>query len=113
MQGIKLRRERSIDVEPVFGQIKWNRGFRRFLLRGLDKVTCEFGLVAIAHNLKKWWARLQQGLIVPIRPDLGPANPQKEEKMAENDLFWPFCTLTCYEAPQTRNWSTPALAWLK
>lgn len=113
LQGIKLRRERSIDVEPVFGQIKWNRGFRRFLLRGLDKVTCEFGLVAIAHNLKKWWARLQQGLIVPIRPDLGPANPQKEEKMAENDLFWPFCTLTCYEAPQTRNWSTPALAWLK
>jgi len=42
-------------VESVFGQIK-NRGFRRFGLRGLKKVNIEFGLVAIAHNMLKWWA---------------------------------------------------------
>ena len=42
----------------MFGQIKANRQFRRFLLRGLDKVTIEFGLVAIAHNLMKRWQRI-------------------------------------------------------
>ena len=42
--------------EPVFGQIKQARGFRQFLLRGLDKVRDEWSLVCIAHNLTKLWA---------------------------------------------------------
>jgi transposase len=42
--------------EPVFGQIKQARGFRQFLLRGLDKVKDEWGLVCVAHNLTKLWA---------------------------------------------------------
>lgn len=42
--------------EPVFGQIKQARGFRQFLLRGLEKVKNEWGLVCIAHNIKKLWA---------------------------------------------------------
>ncbi|WP_438824470.1 transposase [Bacillus sp. JJ864] len=41
------------QVESVFGHIKGNRSFRRFSLRGLAKVTIEFGLVAIAHNFLK------------------------------------------------------------
>lgn len=53
-EGKILRSRRGIEVEAVFGQIKENRQFRRFLLRGLDKVTIEYGLVAIAHNLMKW-----------------------------------------------------------
>lgn len=52
-KGIAHRKKRPIDVEPVFGIIKQNRSFRRFLLRGLDKVSIEFGLVALAHNLMK------------------------------------------------------------
>ena len=52
-KGEKLIKQRPVDVESVFGHIKWNRNFRRFNLRGLDKVKVEFGLVAIAHNLKK------------------------------------------------------------
>ena len=48
-----------VEVESVFGQIKHNGYFRRFLLRGLQKVTTEFHLIAIAHNLKKWWATTQ------------------------------------------------------
>jgi len=52
-QGIAYRKQRSIEPESVFGQIKQNKGFRRFLLRGIDKVEIEFGLVAIAHNLQK------------------------------------------------------------
>jgi transposase len=42
--------------EPVFGQIKQARGFRQFLLRGLDKVQDEWGLVCIAHNITKLYA---------------------------------------------------------
>jgi transposase len=52
-EGVKHRKQRAKDVEPVFGNIKQNKGFRRFILRGKRKVTVEFGFIAIAHNLKK------------------------------------------------------------
>lgn len=52
-KGIAHRKQRPVDVEPVFGMIKQNRGFRRFLLKGIDGANLEFGLIAIAHNLKK------------------------------------------------------------
>ena len=42
-----------LSVEPVFGQIKAARGFRQFLLRGVDKVNDEWSLVCTAHNLLK------------------------------------------------------------
>jgi transposase len=42
-------------VEPVFGQIKGARGFRRFLLRGLEKIRGEWRLVCLTHNLLKLW----------------------------------------------------------
>jgi len=51
--GQRLRSARSIEVEPVFGIIKHNMGFRRFHLRSLEKVKTEWGLVSIAHNMKK------------------------------------------------------------
>ncbi|MBU1637831.1 IS1182 family transposase [bacterium] len=54
--GKEYRSRRLIEAEAVFGQIKHNANFRRFLLRGLDKVKTEFHLVALAHNLKKLWA---------------------------------------------------------
>ena len=46
-------RLRKGTVEPVFGQIKHARGFRQFLLRGLDKVTAEWAMICTAHNLLK------------------------------------------------------------
>ena len=46
-------RSRKQVVEPVFGQIKGARGFRQFLLRGLEKVRHEWALVCTAHNLTK------------------------------------------------------------
>lgn len=46
-------RLRKQTVEPVFGQIKQARGFRQFLLRGLDKVRAEWSLICTAHNLLK------------------------------------------------------------
>lgn len=52
-QGQRLRAARSTEAETVFGIVKHNMGFRRFHLRGLEKVKTEWGLVCIAHDMKK------------------------------------------------------------
>ncbi|MCF0054116.1 IS1182 family transposase [Dyadobacter sp. LJ53] len=52
-EGIRKRKKRCFDVEPVFGNIKYNHGFRRFMLRGRQKVEIEWGLIAIAQNIRK------------------------------------------------------------
>ena len=52
-EGIYHRKRRCHDVEPVFAQIKHNKNFKRFNLRGKVKVEIETGLLALAHNLKK------------------------------------------------------------
>ena len=49
-------RLRKQVVEPVFGQIKAARGFRQFLLRGLDNVRGEWDLVTLASNVKRLFA---------------------------------------------------------
>lgn len=46
-------RLRKQIVEPVFGQIKQARGFRQFLLRGIEKVSAEWAMICTAHNLLK------------------------------------------------------------
>jgi transposase len=46
-------RLRKQIAEPVFGQIKQARGFRQFLLRGIDKVRAEWAILCTAHNLTK------------------------------------------------------------
>ena len=51
--GIQKRKQRSADVEPVFAQMKHNNNFRRFSLKGIQKTELEFGLMALAHNLRK------------------------------------------------------------
>lgn len=53
-RGEQLRKQRCHDVETVFAQIKNNKGFRRYQLKGKSNVAIETGLLAIAHNLKKW-----------------------------------------------------------
>jgi hypothetical protein len=50
-------RLRKQVVEPVFGQIKQARGFRQFLLRGVEKVRAEWAMICTTHNLLK----LRQG----------------------------------------------------
>jgi hypothetical protein len=44
---------RKAIVEPVFGQIKQARGFRQFLLRGIEKVRGEWALLCLTHNILK------------------------------------------------------------
>ena len=52
-EGVRLRKRRAHEDETVFGQIKSNKGFRRFQLRGMDKAAIEWGLLAIGYNLEK------------------------------------------------------------
>jgi hypothetical protein len=54
-EGRALYARRKVIVEPVFGQIKEARGFRRFLLRGLKKMRGEWCLVCLTHNVLKLW----------------------------------------------------------
>lgn len=52
-QGIAHRKKRCYDTEPVWGNMKHNHHFKRFMLRGLKKVTVEIGLLSLAQNLRK------------------------------------------------------------
>lgn len=51
--GAAIYAARKAIVEPVFGQIKQARGFRRFSMRGLAKVQAEWALVCATHNILK------------------------------------------------------------
>ncbi|WP_178382711.1 transposase, partial [Paenibacillus sp. P46E] len=59
-EGYGLAVRRMTEPESVFGQLKNNRGFRRFLLRGMEKVTLEVGWLCLAHNLLKQAANDQK-----------------------------------------------------
>lgn len=59
-EGILLRINRSIQVEGAFGVLKEDYGFRRFLMRGNQKVVTETLLMGIAYNVRKYHAKKQQ-----------------------------------------------------
>jgi transposase len=52
-RGKEIYAQRKATVEPVFGQMKQVRGLRQFLLRGLAKVSAEWQLWCLTHNLLK------------------------------------------------------------
>jgi hypothetical protein len=49
----------------MFGQIKQARGFRQFLLRGIEKVRAEWALVCTVHNLRKLGQRWSLSAALP------------------------------------------------
>ena len=51
--GIAHRKKRCYDTEPLWGNIKHNHHFKRFMLRGTKKVTVEVGLLSLSQNLRK------------------------------------------------------------
>jgi hypothetical protein len=61
--GKALYAARKRIVEPVFGRIKSARGIRRFLLRGLEKVSAEWQLICLTHNLLKIWRRSNRAAV--------------------------------------------------
>jgi len=62
-KGRETYSKRKQIVEPVFGQIKEVRGFRRFLLRGLENVAGEWDLICLTHNVLKLF---RSGLIPKV-----------------------------------------------
>ena len=58
-EGKKIYKQRMSIIEPVFGNIKHNKGFNKLRLRGLDGVDIEWNLGCIWHNIGKilrYWA---------------------------------------------------------
>lgn len=58
--GREVFSQRKVIVEPVFAQVKHIRGFRQFLLRGLQQVEAEWLLVCMTHNLLKLFRAIKQ-----------------------------------------------------
>jgi len=52
-KGFEHRSKRPVEVEAVFGQLKWNKGYKRFRHKVLDKIIMDFGILAIAFNIGK------------------------------------------------------------
>ena len=57
-RGLYHRSMRPVEPEAVFGQIKYDGGFKRFHYRGNRLVRAEFATLAIAHNIKKMASRM-------------------------------------------------------
>ena len=62
-KGVLLRKNRSIQVEGVFGVLKEDFGFRRFLTKGKRNIETQFFLLAFAFNIKKLCNRIEKGRI--------------------------------------------------
>ena len=58
--GQQMYKKRNTTVEPVFAHIKHVRGYRQFLLRGLDQVDAEWALICMTHNLLKMFTAGKQ-----------------------------------------------------
>jgi len=63
-QNRQLMKSRKWIVEPVFGQIKENMGFRRFTVRRLENVQTQWSLICTAFNLKKLYRHWLTGRLV-------------------------------------------------
>lgn len=84
-QGLRHRSNRPIEPEAVFGQIKECGKFRRLRLRGLSGAKIEFGLKALAHNLRK--LALARAKSSSGRP-LSPQNTPQTNLSKLNIGFW-------------------------
>lgn len=52
-EGKRFRFQQLVEAEAVFRQVKHNRGFHRFLLRGTEKLNAEWGLITTGDNVAK------------------------------------------------------------
>ncbi len=71
-RGRRLYEQRRWMIEPVFGDVKENRGIRRFMRRGIASCASEWKLIAATHNLKKLYRR--------ARPSPWPANGNPRQR---------------------------------
>jgi len=83
-EGRAVYAQRKATVEPVFGQIKEGRGFRRFSFRGLDPVEAEWQLVCLTHNLLKLFRAKVGSTESP-----GRRRPRPEPPQGRRERIWP------------------------
>ena len=62
--NMALVRKRKTTIEPMFGNVKERHRFRRFMLRGLEKVKSEWSLVTTTANLLKFWNMIGKKVLV-------------------------------------------------
>jgi len=86
--GKTVFRLRKTTVEPVFGQFKHNRGFRRFLLRGVNGASAEVHIALLAHNLLKYAAkRAILRLFLSLCNLAAGMHPSRRTPTARRDAF--------------------------
>jgi len=76
-KGLKHRSQRPADGEQTFENLQAHKNFKRFLLRGLEKVDIEFGLQYIYHNLAKYAVNMSKTQDKCLCFALKPTNPKK------------------------------------
>ncbi len=66
-EGIHHRGRRRIEPEAVFGQMKYDKQYKRFRHRGHDKVQMDFAIFAMAFNIEKLCRKLQKQVERPLK----------------------------------------------
>ena len=88
-QGLQHRGRRCIEPEAVFGQMKYNMGYKRFRHFGKDKVTMDFAFFAIAFNLKKMCNKIaKQANNGGNNPNNGTLLHLFQNLSFQNRIFW-------------------------
>jgi transposase len=85
--GKAIYSRRCVEPEPVFGNIKQNKHFKRFTLRKLTKINIEFGLIAIAHNFAKWIEKIREFDLNQIHNDINKAKKGFQRLFLNNYKF--------------------------
>ena len=85
-EGLKHRSRRPIEPEAVFGQIKFNKQYRRFRHRGLDKVKMDFAILAMSFNIQKLWKNLAK------KANNAPSDPYNSKNGGYKPVFSPDLT---------------------
>ena len=75
-KGRRLYKKRAPSIEPVFAQVKHNRGIRTASRRGLAAVDSEWKLICATHNLLKLWAQR----LTPAQPGPNPSTPHRARR---------------------------------
>lgn len=90
--GKEKRSKRGSEVETPFGDLKFNMGHRRFLLRTLPKVSVEFNLLCIAHNIRKVFCK-ESGVWEAYYAQRRAKRAENKEKVAKNSVFPTFLNI--------------------
>jgi transposase len=88
-KGLMHRSRRPIEVEAVFAQLKSNNKFNRFSFFGLSKVTLEFTLMAIGHNLRKMISQRLEKPLLSLKKHILKLENQFKKQYFETILIKP------------------------